>query len=157
MAVAGRQLKREEDELRRKSSKRFTYSKLIVIIPDALLIAAVIAFIYSAVRILGILEKDPVFSASEVLTPFSVVICGLAVFAGIAHTAYSNKEKLSNALNQWFSFIERTVRFKQRIGQDPAELDEQLSNIIRQSEDHVSDLVMNKASEEEATQENISV
>ena len=52
MAVAGRQLKREEDELRRKSSKRFTYSKLIVIIPDALLIAAVIAFIYSAVRIL---------------------------------------------------------------------------------------------------------
>ena len=116
-----------------------------------------IAFIYSAVRILGILEKDPVFSASEVLTPFSVVICGLAVFAGIAHTAYSNKEKLSNALNQWFSFIERTVRFKQRIGQDPAELDEQLSNIIRQSEDHVSDLVMNKASEAEATQENISV
>ena len=145
------------DELRRKSSKRFTYSKLIVIIPDTLLIVAVIAFIYSVVRILGILEKDPVFSASEVLTPFSVVICGLAVFAGIAHTAYSNKEKLSNALNQWFSFIERTVRFKQRIGQDPAELDEQLLNIIRQSEDHVSDLVMNKASEAEATQENISV
>lgn len=155
MAVAGRQLKREEDELRRKSSKRFTYSKLIVIIPDTLLIVAVIAFVYIAIRIVGM--EDPVFSASEVLTPFSVVICGLAVFAGIAHTAYSNKEKLSNALNQWFSFIERTVRFKQRIGQDPAELDEQLLNIIRQSEDHVSDLVMNKASEAEATQENISV
>lgn len=155
MAVAGRQLKREEDELRRKSSKRFTYSKLIVIIPDALLIVSVIAFVYIAIRIVSM--EDPVFSASEVLTPFSVVICGLAVFAGIAHTAYSNKEKLSNALNQWFSFIERTVRFKQRIGQDPGELEEQLSDIIRQSESHVQDLVMCKASEAEATQENISV
>ena len=65
MAVAGRQLKREEDELRRKSSKRFTYSKLIVIIPDALLIAAVIAFIYSAVRILGILEKIRFFGVGS--------------------------------------------------------------------------------------------
>lgn len=155
MAVAGRQLKREEDELRRKSSKRFTYSKLIVIIPDALLIVSVIAFVYITIRIVGM--EDPVFSASEVLTPFSVVICGLAVFAGIALTAYSNKEKLSNALNQWFSFIERTIRFKQRIGQDPGELEEQLSDIIRQSESHVQDLVMCKASEAEATQENISV
>lgn len=155
MAVERRQLKREEDELRRKSSKRFTYSKLIVIIPDALLIVSVIAFVYIAIRIVGM--EDPVFSASEVLTPFSVVICGLAVFAGIAHTAYSNKEKLSNALNQWFSFIERTIRFKQRIGQSPEELDEQLIDIIRQSESHVQDLVMCKASEAEATQENISV
>ena len=142
MAVVERQLKREEDELRRKSSKRFTYSKLIVIIPDALLIVAVIAFIYSAIKILDILKENSYFSASEVLTPFSVVICGLAVFAGIAHTAYSNKEKLSNALNQWFSFIERTIRFKQRIGQDPGELEEQLSDVIRQSEYHVQDLVM---------------
>lgn len=155
MAVAGRQLKREEDELRRKSSKRFTYSKLIVIIPDALLIVSVVAFIYSTIRILNV--EDPIFSALEILTPFSVVICGLAVFAGIAHTAYSNKEKLSNALNQWFSFIERTIRFKQRIGQDPAELEEQLSDIIRQSESHVQDLIMCKAQEAEATQENISV
>lgn len=155
MAVAGRQLKREEDDLRRKSSKRFTYSKLIVIIPDALLIVSVIAFVYSVIRILNM--EEPVFSASEVLTPFSVVICGLAVFAGIAHTAYSNKEKLSNALNQWFSFIERTIRFKQRIGQSPEELDEQLFDVIRQSESHVQDLVMCKASEAEATQENISV
>ena len=155
MAVAGRQLKREEDELRRKSSKRFTYSILIVIIPDALLIVSVVAFIYSTIRILNV--EDPIFSASEILTPFSVVICGLAVFAGIAHTAYSNKEKLSNALNQWFSFIERTIRFKQRIGQDPAELEEQLSDIIRQSESHVQDLIMRKAQEAEATQENISV
>lgn len=155
MAVAGRQLKREEDDLRRKSSKRFTYSKIIVIIPDALLIVSVIAFVYSVIRILNM--EEPVFSASEVLTPFSVVICGLAVFAGIAHTAYSNKEKLSNALNQWFSFIERTIRFKQRIGQSPEELDEQLFDVIRQSESHVQDLVMCKASEAEATQENISV
>ena len=155
MAVAGRQLKREEDELRRKSSKRFTYSQLSVIIPDALLIVSVIAFVYITIRIVGM--EEPAFSASEVLTPFSVVICGLAVFAGIAHTAYSNKEKLSNALNQWFSFIERTIRFKQRIGQDPGELEEQLSDIIRQSESHVQDLVMCKASEAEATQENISV
>ncbi len=119
------------------------------------MIVSVIAFVYIAIRIVGM--EDPVFSASEVLTPFSVVICGLAVFAGIAHTAYSNKEKLSNALNQWFSFIERTIRFKQRIGQDPGELEEQLSDIIRQSESHVQDLVMCKASEAEATQENISV
>lgn len=155
MGVERRQLKREEDELRRKSSKRFTYSKLIVIIPDALLIVSVIAFVYITIRIVGM--EDQVFSASEVLTPFSVVICGLAVFAGIAHTAYSNKEKLSNALNQWFAFIERTIRFKQRIGQSPEELDEQLIDIIRQSESHVQDLVMCKASEAEATQENISV
>ena len=59
MAVAGRQLKREEDELRRKSSKRFTYSKLIVIIPDALLIVSVIAFVYITIRIVGM--EDPVF------------------------------------------------------------------------------------------------
>ena len=151
-----RELKHEETVLRRNGNKRFQFSKIIVIIPDILLIACICLFIYTAIIVVGILKEDPQSTAYEILTPYGVIICGLAVFAGIAHTAYSNKEKLSNALKEWFSFIERTLRFKIRIGTPPEQVQSQIDGIIERSEEHVEEMVSGKVSEAEQTQDNIN-
>ena len=151
-------LKSEEDQLRRNAKKMISFSKVIVAVPDILLALTVIMFFYVATCTIKILIKDPSSTAYEILTAFGVVIAAECVFAGIAHTAYSNKEKFQNCMNIRFSFIERLIRFKMRSGlYTKEELKMQIDGEIEAAESETSADISGKAQEAEATQENISI
>ena len=139
--------------------KRITFSKILCIFSDALLVYCVILASISIYAYFDVIKNSPSeYGTTPDLSFIGYIIPAAFVFAGLTHTFYYNKERFANCIKLRFEYIKQLLMFKMNSGlYTKEELEMSLDSTIEQAEMEADALVSNDLQSAEMQQENISV
>ena len=141
-------------------NKRITFSKILCIFSDALLVYCIVLSSISIYSYFKVLESsvNEYTSVMPDLSFIGYIIPAAFVFAGLTHTFYYNKERFANCITLRFEYIKQLLMFKMNSGLYSKEvLESSLDAMIDQAEMEADALVSSDLQSAEMQQDNISV
>jgi len=136
------------DLINEKMKKSFSFSKVLCIFS----MSALIYVLYKFGQIVNAKMNGTISDMSDVAT----VVCGAFVFTGLSVVFYYNKSRLENSIKIRYSFIEKLLHLKQKLGlYAKEELQQQIDGSIQGTEQETMDSISQSVSNADQEQENI--
>ncbi len=140
-----------------EKEQKFTFSKVLCILSDAILLYSLII---STISIWNYFEVLRTFEGQVIpdLTFLGYLLPSAFVFAGLTHTFYYNKERFANCIKIRFEYIKQLLMFKLNSGlYSEQSLIDSLDSVIEQAESEADALISEDVHTSESQIDNISV